>query len=145
MTPMLIPCSRSPHDQNVLARRPQWDQHRRHSTREKQASLEGTCISFDACREGYPGYSPYRMDESRRDRSSQAAQKVIRQDRRRVETGSVPSGGYVEDFDEPRTKLEGFFSSRLSGETGGLPIDHPHSSQDQCDAKDFAHAHRFVQ
>ncbi len=30
------------HDQNVLARRPQWDQHRCHSTRETQASLEGS-------------------------------------------------------------------------------------------------------
>ena len=36
---MLIPCSRSAHDQNVLARRPQWDQHGCHSKREKQASL----------------------------------------------------------------------------------------------------------
>ena len=47
--------------------------------------------------------------------------------------------GYVEDFDELRTKLEGFFSSLLK--TGSLPIDHPHSRQDQCNAKDFAHAH----
>ena len=31
------------------------------------------------------------------------------QGRRRVETGGVPSG-YVEDFDEPRTKLADFFS-----------------------------------
>jgi hypothetical protein len=41
MTPVLIPCSRSAHDQNVLARRPQWDQHGCHSKREKRASLEG--------------------------------------------------------------------------------------------------------
>ena len=41
---MLIPCSRSAHDQNVLARRPQWDQHGCHSTREKQASLEGSSL-----------------------------------------------------------------------------------------------------
>ena len=27
MTPVLIPCPQSAHDQNVLARRPQWDQH----------------------------------------------------------------------------------------------------------------------
>jgi len=40
MTPVLIPCSRSAHDQNVLARRPQWDQHGCHSKREKRASLE---------------------------------------------------------------------------------------------------------
>jgi hypothetical protein len=53
--------------------------------------------------------------------------------------------GYVEDFDEPRTKLAGFFSSRLSGETGSLPIDDPHSCENQCDAEDFADAHRFVQ
>jgi len=32
---MLIPCSRSAHDQNVLARRPQWDQHGCHSKRER--------------------------------------------------------------------------------------------------------------
>src|SRR5467141_3717083 len=43
MTPVLIPCSRSAHDQNVLARRPQWDQHGCHSGRGKaQASLEGS-------------------------------------------------------------------------------------------------------
>ena len=41
---MLIPCSRSAHDQNVLARRPQWDQHGCHSKREKQASLQGTYV-----------------------------------------------------------------------------------------------------
>jgi hypothetical protein len=56
---MLIPCSRSAHDQNVLARRPQWDQHGCHSTREEQASLEGACVSSDARREGYPGYFLY--------------------------------------------------------------------------------------
>ena len=39
---MLIPCSRSAHDQNVLARRPQWDQHRCHSWKVKRASLEGS-------------------------------------------------------------------------------------------------------
>jgi len=43
MTPVPIPCSRSAHDQNVLARRPQWDQHGCHSWREKRASLEGAC------------------------------------------------------------------------------------------------------
>jgi hypothetical protein len=52
MTPVLLPCSRSAHDQNVLARRPQWDQHGCHSTNEKQASLEG--------RDGYPGRPPAR-------------------------------------------------------------------------------------
>ncbi len=41
MTPVLLPCSRSAHDQNVLARRPQRDQHGCHSKREKQASSEG--------------------------------------------------------------------------------------------------------
>ena len=49
--------------------------------------------------------------------------------------------GYVEDFDEPRTKLAGFFSSRLVCEAGGLPIDHPHSGQDQRNADDFARTH----
>jgi len=38
---MQDPCSRSAHDQNVLARRPQWDLHGCHSWREEQASLEG--------------------------------------------------------------------------------------------------------
>ena len=33
--------------------------------------------------------------------------------------------GYVEDFDEPRTKLEGFFSSLLKA--GCLPIYDPNS------------------
>jgi len=36
--------------------------------------------------------------------------KAVQQGRRRVETGSVPSVGYVEDFDEPRTLLADFFS-----------------------------------
>ena len=40
MTPVLPPCSRSAHDQNVPARRSQWDQHGSHSKRDKQASLE---------------------------------------------------------------------------------------------------------
>ena len=43
---------------------------------------------------------------------SQDAQKSIQLGRRRVKTGSVPLG-YVEDFDEPRTTLEGFFNIRL--------------------------------
>ena len=59
--------------------------------------------------------------------------KAVQQGRRRVETGGVPSGAHgatnkehhvvraaesvrgrvpVEDFDEPRTKLEDFFSIR---------------------------------
>ena len=37
---------------------------------------------------------------------------AVQQGRRRVETGSVPSG-YVEDFDEPRTKLAVIFSILL--------------------------------
>ena len=42
MTPVLIPCSRSAHDKNVLARRPQWDQYGCHSKREMRASLDGS-------------------------------------------------------------------------------------------------------
>ena len=38
--------------------------------------------------------------------------KFDQQGRRRVETGGVPQG-YVEDFDEPRTKLANFFSILL--------------------------------
>jgi hypothetical protein len=49
--------------------------------------------------------------------------------------------GYVEDFDEPRTKLAAFFSSLLIREAGCLPIDRPHSGQNQGDAEDFARAH----
>src|SRR4249920_2275463 len=51
MTPVLIPCSRSAHDQNVLARRPQWDQHGCHSKREKQASMDGSirCMMVARC------------------------------------------------------------------------------------------------
>jgi len=40
MTPMLVPCSRSAHDQNVLAQRPQWDQHGCHS-RDRASELKG--------------------------------------------------------------------------------------------------------
>ncbi len=39
--------------------------------------------------------------------------KSVQQGRRRIETGGVPLG-YVEDFDEPRTKLAGFFSILLA-------------------------------
>ena len=49
--------------------------------------------------------------------------------------------GYVEDFDEPRTKLAGIFSSLLGREPGCLPIYHPDSAQDQHDAEDFTRAH----
>jgi len=48
-------------------------------------------------------------------------EKFARQGRRRIEIGGVPFG-YIEDFDEPRTKLPEFFSSRLvcgSGQNGG--------------------------
>jgi hypothetical protein len=44
MTSMQVPCSRSAHDENVLARRPQWDLHGCHSQREKRASLEGALM-----------------------------------------------------------------------------------------------------
>src|SRR6185295_4985270 len=50
--------------------------------------------------------SPYRM-----------LKKIVQQGRRRVETGGVPSQGYVEDFDEPRTPLADFFSILLEGLT----------------------------
>ena len=45
--------------------------------------------------------------------------------------------GYVEDFDEPRTQLAGFFSSLLLRELGCLPIHDPDSGKDQHDAEDF--------
>jgi hypothetical protein len=48
MTPVLIPCSRSAHDQNVLARRPQWDQQGCHSKREKQAACKDHLRSLTA-------------------------------------------------------------------------------------------------
>ena len=40
--------------------------------------------------------------------------KAVQQGRRRVETGGVPLG-HVEDFEEPRTLLAGFFSILLEG------------------------------
>ena len=63
MTPMLIPCSRSAHDQNVLARRPQWDQHGCHSKGDRQASLEGSFLWFDARSKGQPRPLPLRKVE----------------------------------------------------------------------------------
>ena len=39
MTPVSIPCSRSAHDQNVLARRPQGDQHVCHSWESETSKL----------------------------------------------------------------------------------------------------------
>ena len=51
---------------------------------------------------------------------------AVQQGRRRVETGGVPSG-YVEDFDEPRTKLADFFSILLILVHDGFkitPADH---------------------
>ena len=77
---------------------------------------------------------------SKKARSSQAAQKVRPA---RPQAESKPEAyplGYVEDFDEPRTKLAGFFSNLLS-EAGCLPIDHPHSCQNQRDAKNFTRTH----
>jgi hypothetical protein len=47
------------------------------------------------------------------DASRRMLKKAVQQGRRRVETGGVPSVGYVEDFDETRTKLADFFSIRL--------------------------------
>ena len=44
MTPVLIPCSRSAHDQNVLARRSQGDQHGCHSKRERTSELCGIVL-----------------------------------------------------------------------------------------------------
>ena len=50
MTPLLLPCSRNAHDQNVLVRRARWDQHRCHSMREERAGLEGaSVVSLDGC------------------------------------------------------------------------------------------------
>ena len=49
------------------------------------------------------------MKSSRHSNDLQAVQKG----RRRIETGGVPSG-YVEDFDESRTKLAGFINSLIS-------------------------------
>ena len=46
MTPVPVPCSRNAHDQSVLVRRPQWDQHGCHSKRGKASEL-GRPISID--------------------------------------------------------------------------------------------------
>jgi len=60
--------------------------------------------------------------------------KAVQQGRRRVETGGVPSG-YVEDFDEPRTKLAAFFSILLVLVHDGFeirPADHFSIEEDPC-------------
>jgi hypothetical protein len=57
MTPVLIPCSRSAHDQNVLARRAQGDHTGAIPRERERASLEGAVISLDA-RSGRPSRSP---------------------------------------------------------------------------------------
>jgi hypothetical protein len=49
------------------------------------------------------------MSGKSRDTLTRMLKKAVQQGRRRIETGGVPSG-YVEDFDETRTKLAGFFS-----------------------------------
>jgi hypothetical protein len=41
MTPVLLPCSRNAHDQNVRVRRPQWDQRGCHSQRGEASKLGG--------------------------------------------------------------------------------------------------------
>ena len=42
--------------------------------------------------------------------------------------------GYVEDFDEPRTKLAGFFSILISVSAGLRPSPHPRLLRDRLDA-----------
>ena len=49
--------------------------------------------------------------------SRKALKKAVQRGRRRVEAGGVPSG-YVEDFEEPRTKLADFFSALLRTAVG---------------------------
>ena len=51
MAPVLIPCSRSAHDQNVLARRPQGDQHGCHSW-ERETSKLGRIKKMESARLG---------------------------------------------------------------------------------------------
>ena len=53
-------------------------------------------------------------------------QKAAQQGHRQVETGGVPSVGYVEDFDELRTMLADFFSILL------LDFSHVHLSDSFC-------------
>ena len=56
MEPDDLLCSRNAHDKNVLVRRAQWKINQPPSLKKERASLEGTCISFDA-REGQSGDS----------------------------------------------------------------------------------------
>jgi len=49
MTPVLIPCSRSAHDQNVPAQGSQWDQQGCHSKRGKASELGGIIWMDDGC------------------------------------------------------------------------------------------------
>jgi hypothetical protein len=45
MTPALVPCSWNAHNQNVLVRRPQWDQHGCHSQKEETSKLGGSTLN----------------------------------------------------------------------------------------------------
>ena len=67
MTPVLIPCSRSAHDQNVLARRPQWDPHGCHSWEGETSKLGRVNLMsdalFDARSQGQPRPPPPREHE----------------------------------------------------------------------------------
>jgi len=62
MTPVLIPCSRSAHDQNVLTRRAQGDQHGCHSKGKRTRQLGGSsyivrCAQWETDRP--PRYGKY--------------------------------------------------------------------------------------
>ena len=52
MTPALVPCSRNAHDQNVLVRRPQWDQRGCHSQKEETSKLGGSMHIVRCAQEG---------------------------------------------------------------------------------------------
>ena len=69
MTPVPVPCSRNAHDQSVLVRRPQWDQHGCHSKRGKASEL-GRPISIDDGRSmravGDQTRPPLEKDEEKR-------------------------------------------------------------------------------
>ncbi len=57
--------------------------------------------------------SEFSVEHNQCDSLRRLLKKFVQPGRRRVAAGGVP-GGYVEDCDEPRTKLEDFFSSLLN-------------------------------
>ena len=68
--------------------------------------------------------SEFSVEHNQCDSLRRLLKKFVQPGRRRVAAGGVP-GGYVEDCDEPRTKLEDFFNSLLHLLQPHRPVDFP--------------------